>query len=915
MEIASDSFREALAAHRSGDIAAAMSLYRRSIADDPDNIDAIFNLAALTATLGQIDDAKTLYEGILSRQPDEADTLVNLGNLMQAAGRPDDAEAYYRRAMAADPTLAAARVNLGSLFLNLGDYEAALNSFHAGLAIDPYLPVALNGLATALIRLGRYADAIPQLENAVAIDPNVPESWRNFGMALNQLGRPEDALAKLARAEQIAPDGALTQALIGDAHYRLQDLETAIPYLQRAVELSPETAQYLNNLGMALHDLGRHEDAAAVLRRALDIDPRQPEALTNLGNCQVQLGQLEDAVASYREALVEAPTLGIAACNLGNTLRNLGRLTEAADAFTHAIEQAPDPAMAYNGLALVHQSENRHDQAVELLQRAVELRPAYPEALNNLAVSLADLNRIAEAVDVYQQLLDVKPDLPEALFNLGSLLQSLGRHDQAIMALRQAHALRPDYRVIYPYLAHSLMQQCNWTNLDGIIGSIRRNLEFELTENVSLSISAFALQSLPGEFSMALRQRAAEHISARATAEVAEIGRGLRVDHRRSGGKRKLTIGYVSPDFRFHSVAVAFRGILENHDRDAFELIGYSLFNGKEDDVTRHFEETFDGFRRLTDLPYREAAELIDRDRVDILIDLAGHTLGSRPALFALRPAPLQAHYLGYSATIGAKFLDYLITDHAQVPAENRQYFTEQLVYLPDTFMATQRAPVAVQRPNRADCGLPEDGIVFANFNSPYKFEPKLFAIWMRLLRQVPGSVLWLVAGTPACIANLQREAAARNVDPSRLVFAPKITHPEHLARLPLADLALDNLYHGGGVTTVDALWTGVPVLSIASQTPQSRNGASLLTAIGLEDLIVDSIEGYERLALKLAREPALRQALRTRLAANRDRYPLFRPERLTRHLELGYELMWRNHADGRPPAMIDVPRLPDDAA
>lgn len=914
MEIAADSFREALAAHRSGDIAAAMSLYRRSIADDPENTDALFNLAALTATLGRIDEARALYEQVLDRRPDEPDALVNLGSLMMATGRASEAEAYFRRALQVDPMSATACVNLGRLRLDHGDHEAAIQSFQDALTIDPYLPLALNGLAAAFVRLDRHAEAIQPLEAAIDVDPTILDSWRNLGLVLNHLGRPAEALDKLSRAEQCDPGDAMTQALIGDAHYRLQDLASAIAHLRRAVELAPETPQFLNNLGMALNDDGRHEEAADVLRQALDIDRRQPEAWTNLGNCLVQVGRPDEAIDSYREALALSPQLAVAGCNLGNTLRNAGRLAEAAAAFEQAIANAPDFAMAYNGLALVRQQENQNEQAVELLQKAVAVRPDYPEALNNLAISLGHLNRIAEAVDVFQRLLHVKPDLPEALFNLASLLQSLGRHDEAIMALRQGLALRPDYRVIYPYLAHSLMQQCQWTNLDGIVGKIRENIEAELAEGIGLSIPVFAMQSLPGDFPMALRQRAAEHISSRAEAEVAEVRGQLRLDLRRPAGKRKLTIGYVSPDFRFHSVAVAFRGILENHDRDAFELVGYSLFNGVEDDLTRHFERTFDRFRRITDLPYREAAELIDSDRIDILIDLAGHTLGSRLPLFALRAAPLQAHYLGYSATIGAKFLDYLITDHAQVPPETRQYFTEQLVYLPDTFMATQRAPIAADLPSRADCGLPEDGVVFANFNSHYKFDPRLFAIWMRLLRQSPGSVLWLLEGTPGCVKNLQREAAARNVDPARLVFAPKITHPEHLARLRLADLALDNLYHGGGVTTVDALWTGVPVLTIASQTPQSRNGATLLTAMGLEDMIVHSIEDYERLALRFAGDPPLRQSLRGRLTANRDSYPLFQPKRLTRHLEQGYQLMWRNHIDGRPPAMIEIPRLPDDA-
>lgn len=911
MEIAADSFHEALKAHRSGDVAAAMALYRRSLAEDPDNLDAQFNLAALTATLGLIDDAKTLYEQILSRHPDEADTLVNLGNLFQVTGEADEAEACYRRALTVSPTLAVAKVNLGSLLLDRGALEAAIELFQEALAIDPCLPAALNGLANAMIKLGRHADAIEPLEAAAAIDPSLLDPWRNLGMVRNQLGQPEQALDSLKRAEQCDPKDAMTQALIGDAYYRLEEMDSAIVHLRRAVDLAPESPQFLNDLGMALNDHGRHEDAAAVLQHALELDRRQPEAWTNLGNCLAQLGRTDDAIGCYQEALAIAPGLAVAACNLGNNLRKLGRLSEAVDAFNQAISHAPDFAMAYNGLALVRQQENRNEQAVELLRRAVEIRPDYPEALNNLAIALGHLNRVAEAIDVFQRLLEVKPDLPEALFNLASVLQSVGRHDEAIMALRQCLALRPDYRIVYPYLVHSLMQQCKWTNLDGIIGKIRHGMETELAQGRALSVPAFAMQSLPGEFSMELRQRAAEHIAGNAEAEVAEVRAGLRLDHRRPAGKRKLTIGYVSPDFRFHSVAVAFRGILDNHDRDAFDLVGYSLFNGVEDDLTRYFELSFDRFRRINDSSYSETAEQIDRDRIDILIDLAGHTLGSRLPIFALRAAPVQAHYLGYSATIGARFLDYLITDHAQVPSENRRYFTENLVYLPDTFMATQRSPVAVDRPSRRDCGLPEDGIVFANFNSHYKFDPHLFAIWMRLLRQLPGSVLWLLAGTPGCVENLRREAAARNVDPARLVFAPKITHPEHLARLQLADLALDNLYHGGGVTTVDALWTGVPVLSIASQTPQSRNGATLLTAIGMEDLIVHGIDDYERLALKIAADPALRQSLRDRLVANRDTYPLFHPERLTRHLELAYQLMWRNHVDGRPPAMIEVPALP----
>jgi predicted O-linked N-acetylglucosamine transferase (SPINDLY family) len=285
-----------------------------------------------------------------------------------------------------------------------------------------------------------------------------------------------------------------------------------------------------------------------------------------------------------------------------------------------------------------------------------------------------------------------------------------------------------------------------------------------------------------------------------------------------------------------------------------------------------------------------------------------------RLEIFAMRPAPVQAHYLGFTSTVGAQFLDYLLTDARLAPPDHRPHYTESLVLLPDSFMAGRRVPIPVEQPTRADEGLPEAGFVFANFNNHYKFDPHMFAVWMRLLRRVPGSVLWILHGTPKSAENLRREAAIRGVDPDRLVFASVRQHPQHLARLGLADLALDNLHHGGGVTTLDALWTGVPVLTIAGDALPSRNGASLLSAIGLGDMVTVSLDDYEKLALLLAREPVRLAALRRRLAGNRAHSPLFDVERLARHIERAYDLMWDRFERGLPPAEIVVPPLPADA-
>ncbi|MDP6567180.1 MAG: tetratricopeptide repeat protein, partial [Alphaproteobacteria bacterium] len=715
----------------------------------------------------------------------------------------------------------------------------------------------------------------------------------------------------LRRARELAPDNHLTSFYLANLHTELDETDDAIAELGRACELNPGSADYHNSLGNLLHGSERDEEAAGEYRRALELNPNFAEAHNNLANALVSLKQPKAAVDHYRRSLELNSEQPIVACNLGNVLRNLGGLAESLAAFRRAAALDPKLFNAYNGMGLTLQVHNRHEEAVEAFQQALGVKGDYPEALNNLAISEAHLGRFEEAVRAYGKLLDIRPDLPEALFNLASLLQTLNRWDESILAFMQALNVRPDYNVIYPFLAHSLMQQCNWSNLHGIVERIRRNTEEELAVGETVTVSAFALQSLPGEFSMALRQKVAEQISRRNADYVNEVREGLHFTYPRNRRDERLRIGYLSPDFRFHSVAVAFKGILDNHDRDHFSPYGYALHSGDDDPMTNDLRDGFDGYRNFVEVPFKDAAQQIHDDGIDILVDLAGHTRGAQLELLALRPAPVQVHYLGYSATIGAKFLDYLITDHNQVPPEQRQFFTEQLVYLPDTFMATQRAPVAVETPRRDQCGLPEQGFVFVNFNTHYKIEPKMFGIWMRLLRQIPDAVLWLLQGSSGSIEHLRREAAARGVDPDRLVFAGKVPHPMHLARLRHADLALDNLYHGGGVTTVDCLWVGVPVLSLAGPTPQSRNGASLLSAIGQDGMIQYSLADYERLALELARDPTRLAAIKADLQSNRERYPLFDSGRLTRHLETAYRLMWQRHRDGEAPAMIEVPRLP----
>ena len=331
--------------------------------------------------------------------------------------------------------------------------------------------------------------------------------------------------------------------------------------------------------------------------------------------------------------------------------------------------------------------------------------------------------------------------------------------------------------------------------------------------------------------------------------------------------------------------------------------------------MRQRLARAFDRFLDVSKMPYRQAAELIHADQIDVLVDLTGYTGPTRSMILAHRPAPIQVNYLGYPSTMGADFIDYIIVDRFVVPADQQPFFSEKLVHLPDCYQCNDnKRPIAAHAPLRADFRLPADAFVFCCFNNAYKITPDFFDIWMRLLRAVPGSVLWLLAYNEWAKENLAREAAARGVDPARIVFAPILPVPEHLARLRLADLFLDTLPYNAHTTASDALWAGLPLVTCVGDTFAGRVAGSLLRAVGLPELVTSSLEEYEALALRLARDPTFLAGLRARLANNRLTCPLFDTARFTRNLEEAYCQMHQRWVEGLAPAAFAVVETTADA-
>jgi protein O-GlcNAc transferase len=895
-----------------GDNAQAETYYRDAIARRPDLALAHANLGRLLYHTDRLEDAIESYLEALKIDPSLATIHANLGAALVSAGRLDDAERSLSLAMSLAPQDSDIHLNMGHVRFSREDYEGALESFTKASSLRMGWAKAHMNMGTVLHHLGKYSEAETQFNRAVILDTGDAEALRGLATTLISLKKFGDAESALLRSDAISPANPRTQFLLGQVFVTSEDFARAKTYFSAVVDRLPNLIEARLNLGRALQELNQHPEAMEHFEAAITLDANSSHAHNNLGNSLFALERYEEAIAAYHCAIDLDTSLAIAHINLGNTLRHLGRHGEAMEEFSKGLEIDPDDPRALNGLGLVLQAFNRHTEAVETFKRAIAIDDSYPEAMNNLATTYQNLGRYYESISTYNDLIKRHPDLSQAYFNLGSLLQLVNRHDEAVTAFREALNRNLGNNIVYPYLAHGLMQQCSWDNLEAIISRVLENTEKDIQKGQGMSVPPFGLQSMPANLD--LRMRTAQHVAQIAEREVHDSRKRLGSLTYKDPGAGKLKIGFMSPDFRFHSVAVAFRGVLENRNPDRYHYAAYAITTYGKDDLTRHFSETFDSWTDITDMSHVDAARKIADDGVNVLVDLAGHTRGGRLELLALRPAPVQAHWLGFSSTTGASYIDYLVTDRIQLPPEDQEYCSEKLVYLPDTFMATTRPPVAVETYVRSDFGLPEEGFVFANFNSHYKFYPTLFATWMRLLRQTPRSVMWFSSGTSTSQSNLKREAEARGIDPARLIFSSTIVHPQHLARLPLADLALDNLHHGGGVTTTDALWAGVPVLTLYGPTPPARNGATLVSAIGAPELIAYSIDEYEKKARAYATQPELLAKMKSKLRQNRDEAPLFHIDRLTRHFESACDLMWQNYVEGNEPRMIDVPALPPSA-
>jgi tetratricopeptide (TPR) repeat protein len=692
-----------------------------------------------------------------------------------------------------------------------------------------------------------------------------------------------------------APAGKdlFTQAL---GQHQAGQLLLAQQGYERVLQDQPQHFDALHLLGVIAQQCGDNVRSVSLIQQALQVGAATAAAHNNLGNAYLNLAQPAEALRHYRLGLQLDPHFVQAHFNCGNALCALQQHTAALSHLTAATTLRPDYAEAWLSLGNAHFHLQQLPQAVPAYQRALSVQPDNAATHRNLATALLALGDFTAAIEHFDAALRLQPDTPECHYNRAAALTQLRHYAAAAAGYERALQLRPQYELARGLALHMRLRRCDWSGFETASAQIAQQLALE--QLVTPTFPALAMFD-----DAALHLRAARRFSQTLPQQPAP---GLPVGD--ADPQRKLRIGYFSAEFHDHAVANQMVELYEQHDRSRFEIFAFSLAAPKHDAVRQRLQASFDGF---FDVHADSDHAVVDRARqlrLDIAVDLNGYSGRGRPAVFALRCAPVQVSYLGYPGTTGAGFMDYLVADAQVIPAAHRDSYAEKIIQLPGCFMVNPaQRPIAERVFARRDFGLPDSGFVFRCYNNSYKILPETFACWMRLLARVPGSVLWLLADSDDVPTQLRAAAATHGIDPQRLIFSGHLPLAEHYARNRLADLFLDTFPFGAHSTGADALWSGLPVLTRRGESFASRVCASLLTELGLDELITDSAEAYEAKALELAGNPATLAALRQRLWTQRQACTLYQPALFASRLEQAFLHIHRGALLGAAPEHLEI--------
>ena len=666
-------------------------------------------------------------------------------------------------------------------------------------------------------------------------------------------------------------------------------LDIALKLILKAVSISPNNAPAKCNLGNVYLNSGKYELAIESYSNALKLKSNYEEAIYSRGLANQRLGQYEKAIVDYQKALEINPNHVGTLTNLGNVLQVQKKYDLAIESYTKAIALNLNFAEPFNNRGNLFNEQRRFKEALADFNEALTINPKYPEALSNRANALFALKFYDKALEGYNMAIALKPSYAEAFHNRGNLYRELLHYELAMADYDLALAIKPDYDYVKGVHFATKMNICDWSNLE--------NAWIDICSDIELSKKTIApFMVLPISDSIELQREVAE-------LWVKEKHPNQPLPKFKSYFElnQKIRIGYFSADFHEHATMYLMAQLFELHDKSKFEIIGFSFGPDKQDHMRKRAKAAFDQFYDIRDKTDQEAAQLSRDLGINIAVDLKGFTLDARTGIFANRAAPIQINYLGYPGTMGADFIDYIIADRVVIPENLQHQYSEKVLYLPDCYQVNdQTREIANTKYSRELLGLPNSGFIYCCFNANYKITPTVFDAWMRILKSVEGSILWLFEDNEKAASNLRLEATKRGVDSSRIYFAKRAPLPEHLARQKVADLFLDTWPCNAHTTTSDALWAGLPVLTFPGETFAGRVAASLLFAVDMPELVAANQVEYESQAIKMATDLIMLSQIKKRLNFNLKSSKLFDTKNFAKNVEKLYESLMHKCSEAK---------------
>jgi predicted O-linked N-acetylglucosamine transferase (SPINDLY family) len=808
---------------------------------------------------------------------------LQLATQNHQSGELQRAEVLYRQILQTDPKNSEVLQRLGIMAGQVNNYEAAVKLFNQAISIDNSDPTAYYNLGIALLAQNKLEEAIESLQRALVLNPTYLNANNSLCLAFKQLGKLDQAAACLQQMFLLYPHDTDVPYNLGNVFKEQGKLEEAVACYQQALTLNPDFSEANNNLANVLKMQGQLEAAVTYYQRALAGNPHNVQILSNLGGVFNGLNQFEEAATCFQRALSVTPHNAEVHKDLGIVFYNQGKYLEAVNCYQQALRLNPNDAEVYRNLGMVFYLQSRFTEAMDCYQRALALNPSEVETYRNLGILLYELGYYHEAIDFYQRALIIDSKQVRTHNNLGSALMKLGHLTEAVACFQQALSLNPNDAGVYNNLGLTCRDM---GRLAEAIEHFRKGLAINplmfLYSNLLLALNYATGYDTTTIFIE--HQRFNE-----------QYAKPLPVFAKRENhSPQRLKIGYVSADFYHHAVAYVFEPILAHHDHQQVEIFCY--YNTlKTDEVTARLQQYADHWVSCANLSEEALADRIKADQIDILVDLSGHTAGHRLLVFAGKPAPVQVTFLGYPNTTGLKSIDYRITDSYVDPAGTADQFSaETLVRLPGSYFCYR--PRDDSPPINELPVLHSGYLTFGSLNGYYKLNLDLFRLWARVLEAVPGAKLLVKTKSlndPPTRQALLAQLAQLGVGPERLCLETFSPSPTHLTTYHRIDIALDSFPFTGGITTFEALWMGVPVVTLVGERQVARQGLSILSTLGLTELIAYTPEEYLDICIKLATDIKYLQQLRLEMRNRMQASPLMDGVTVARNLEVAYKKMW----------------------